>query len=224
MVEIITLTNNTRPHLLAQATKSIELSLNFDDVHTIVECKSFDLVERLKFKLLHNSKQPYVCFVDDDDLLIPGVLQKCVALMKLHKPGVVFAEEECIAENGHKLNEGQCIRPKIPYRHLCHNPRAMHGLVLMNVEKTIKDLPEFGIGGGAGSEWAFKSSIALTHGAIHVPEIGYSWRIHSDQMHYIPAQSSCYMENKMGIVTYLTTLLKDKTLEYVPRLTIKENK
>lgn len=138
--------------------------------------------------------------------------------MELHKPGVVFAEEECISENGNKINSSQCIRPRIPYKHLCHNPRAMHGLVLLNVYKVVASVPEFGTGGGAGNEWAFKAATALTHGAIHVPEIGYSWRIHSKQMHYIPEQSSSYMANKMGIVTYLTSLLKDKTLEYVPRL------
>jgi hypothetical protein len=68
----------------------------------------------------------YVCFMDDDDYVLPGIMQMCLEYLDQHPDCVgVYTDTEHLHENGHRSVEKKG-RPWKPVRQLLYAPEVTH--------------------------------------------------------------------------------------------------
>jgi hypothetical protein len=215
MLEIVTLTSGSRDNQLSISKASAAKSIREGDLHTVIKCNEPKRIEEIKRNALINSKADFVLFLDDDDALVKGALEICLAVAKATNVGVVFAEQACVKQQGVLNIEGHFIRSKISYKDLCVQPLGVHGLVLINTRKAVTDFESKEPGNSVGYEWAFKAATAITHGAIYVPALGYMWTQYAEQQHRDAKQLASYMLNRLSITNYLKNLLSNKSDTFI---------
>lgn len=216
MIEIFTLTSGNRPETLMVSADSAVKSMSKNDVHTVITCTDPSRIEEIKRSALIESKADWVLFLDDDDALVEGALEKCKNIAESSDVGVVFAEQACVKQQGLLNVEEHTIRSTISYSDICVQPLGMHGLVLLNTRKAITDFKSADVSNSVGYEWAFKAATAIVHGAVYVPTLGYMWTQHQSQQHREANQLSSYMKNRLDITKYLNSLVSDKTDTLIP--------
>jgi len=171
-LEVITLTRGTRPEWLRECIRSIDLGDHL--VHT---CP--DDFEAGRWETTYGSKAKYVAWVDDDDRVMPGALAKCVEALEATGAAMAFTDEAHIDANGDRLRLSS-NRPR-SRRDLAMHPRSVHHLSVFRVAALDPIVRTHAKRIGIGTCWLIRAHAGLVHKAVHVPIVGYEWRMHPGQ-------------------------------------------
>lgn len=118
----------------------------------------------------------YVSYVDPDDLVVPGIFEKCLDLMTDDCAGV-YSNETLIDIDGKIIREG-CQHNQIwTYEKMKNDPRFVHGITILKrklVEKYKSNIHGFVM----HSDSLLKILVSENgkNPFIHLNEVGYYWR------------------------------------------------
>ena len=136
-----------------------------------------------RYEAFQLGSAPYVGYADDDDLVEPGAVQACINVLEANPKAVgVFTDEVLIDHAGKIIGKGSSTgNDWTPKRHL-GSLKFVHHLWLgrresVNRHKAImQNMP-------IGAHWALTCLMALDGPWIHLPIVGYQWRIHPQGAH-----------------------------------------
>lgn len=106
-------------------------------------------------------EHPYVGFVDCDDYVIPGVMDRCLRAIQKH-------DAACSLE-----------RAEFNGRPFFRKPRAGHHLFVVRRSVVEPLLPKI-----AAANWLADKMLAHALKPVTVPFVGYVWRLHDAQAHH----------------------------------------
>jgi glycosyltransferase involved in cell wall biosynthesis len=120
----------------------------------------------------------FVGFVDDDDVIIPGAIERCMSALQATGAGVAFTGQLGVDANGAVVSEYHRARF---LKDAALNPQAIHHFSLIRRDALCAQAIAAAVRIGVGVDWLCKANAAMRMGAVHVPMIGYHWRIHQNQ-------------------------------------------
>lgn len=120
-----------------------------------------------------------VAIVDDDDLVVPGALQRCADVLERSGAGLVFTDEDEIDEADARLGPGQ--RGTRRLMDLAMHPRCVHHLAVFRPALVPPEALDVARECGIGLDWLLRAAAGLRGGAVHVPTVGYQWRRYPGQ-------------------------------------------
>lgn len=172
MITLHTLTQGRHPQWLKEALHSVPDGVR----HVVLHCDG-DFAEKrwagLRFGDL-------VGAVDDDDRLRPGVVEACAAALDATGAGVAFTYEAQIDARGCEI---PVAHRSYSTRDVAMHPNVLHHFALMRRECLADEVLEHARRFHQGSiDWLSKAWVALKHGAVQVPMVGYDWRVHGAGM------------------------------------------
>jgi hypothetical protein len=183
---------------LDQCNASVAAALPLDANH-IEQPMVKDYTEE-RFEALRSF--PYVGFVDDDDTIEPDTIRACIDALDSTDAGIAFTLQRNVDEEGTELF---IQRPAANYLDIAMHPQALHHFALIR-RSAVDDEPLLAARQiGIGIDWLMKARAALTHGAVHVPMVGYNWRVY-------PGQDS---EQKAATFLHKVSSLRDITLSWM---------
>lgn len=127
----------------------------------------------------------YVCFVDDDDIVLNGSITKCLQALEDTRVGIAFTNERLVRKSGSFVRERTGQRS---YEQLFESPWLFHHLVMYNTSKIPKVDPGALSKNASGGEWLATCITAMMAGAVHLPIIGYEWTVHAGGLHNLAKQ------------------------------------
>lgn len=173
-VSIITLVPAaTNATWLDECVKSVARS--GADAHEMVPCSELYAGRRATY-----TGRALVGCVDYDDRISPDAIQRCREAMYATGAGVAFTWQRLIDPEGAPL--GEETAPISP-RDVCSRPNSIHHFALMQsalLPEHLFDVIE-AIGAQMSVDWIVRAYLALRHGAVQVPMLGYDWRQHENQ-------------------------------------------
>jgi glycosyltransferase involved in cell wall biosynthesis len=175
MLTLVTHTRNERPELLQRAVASIEAAAPSGVKHKIIECRADWGRARLEATQLDE----YIAFVDDDDTIEPGVIEHMLEAAKQTKAGIIISTERLVDLAGAVLSVRNRAKD---YASIRAHPSTIHHLCMIRADAVDPRALDVHRKFDAGADWCIKASAALTHGAVHVPLIGYNWTQHEGSM------------------------------------------
>lgn len=190
MLSVVTFTSGTRADWLQECTESIRREAFDEMTHAIVECRQPAQWAPMRLEMATAAR--YVAFVDDDDLVMGDSLRLCCLALEATGAGVAFTRQRMF----HGSEPGQVYgTPPKRHGHIAESVQAVHHLAVMRRDALDKEalskladaLPQ-----GAGFDWALKANAAANGGAVHVPVVGYGWRVHSQQRHRDAAYAQAF--------------------------------
>lgn len=179
---VATLTQNKRPEWLDEARMSVPSGFR----HCVVS-DGGDF-QGARWALAQSAE--CVAWLDDDDRLVSGGLEACIAALTANPHvGVAFTYEARIDESGARFSED--VRPRT-YLDVAMHPRELHHLAV--VRRGAIDPAVLGHAQriGCGVDWLMRASAALQYGAVQVPVLGYEWRDHRDTLTRRSADAESY--------------------------------
>lgn len=144
-----------------------------DGVHVVRQMRYSYAIER--FDALRS--YPYVGFVDDDDLVHRDAINACVEALETTGAGIAFTSQEVIDIEGLPI---EITPPAQRYFEVAMHPQPLHHFALLRRSAVDDSVLASAIEFGIGIDWLMKAYAALKYGAVHVPMVGYQWRIHGD--------------------------------------------
>lgn len=171
-LDVITLTSGTRPEWLQECIRSIDIGVH----HVHVRPGDF---EAARWETTSGSKADYVAWVDDDDKVMPGALARCVDALEATGAAMAFTDEANIDAQGARIGSAYC-KPRVS-RDLAMHPRSVHHLSVFRVAELDPIIWEHAKRIGIGICWLIRAYAGLVHKAVHVPVVGYEWRLHPGQ-------------------------------------------
>lgn len=172
MITLHTLTRMHHPKWLAEAIRSVPAGVG----HVVYYCDG-DFREK-RWLGLHADE--FVGAIDDDDRLRAEGLHACVEALKATGAGIAFTYEAKIDEIGRVL---PTQFRSYTARDVAMHPNNLHHFALIRRECLDLEVFELSRQFHAGSiDWLSKAWVALKHGAVQVPVIGYDWRLHTQCM------------------------------------------
>ena len=136
-----------------------------------------------RYEAFELGRSPYVGYVDDDDLVEPGAVQACLDALERHPEAVgAFTDEILIDSAGETIGQGFSTgREWTPKRHLgslmfVHHLWIGRREIVEKYRHVMRDMP-------IGAHWALTCLMALDGPWIHLPIVGYRWRIHPHGSH-----------------------------------------
>jgi hypothetical protein len=118
--------------------------------------------------------------VDDDDIVMPGALQACEEALVATGAGIAFTWQRYVGPDGSILRER---REPVTRRMAASTPDSIHHLSVLRTDLLPRALlDEIAERGLLHVDWIVRAYLALVHGAVQVPMIGYAWRQHSGQI------------------------------------------
>lgn len=122
----------------------------------------------------------FVGALDDDDRMVGNPVELCMKALKETGAGIAFTYEARIDGSGNLI---KVDRPNLTTMDVAMHPGSLHHFALMRRECISDGLYEMSLKFHAGSiDWLTKSWVALKHGAVQVPVVGYEWRNHDSCM------------------------------------------
>ena len=146
-----------------------------DSFYTIIQCNSKEEWPKIRIDALKLA--PYVCFVDDDDVVVNNSIPICLQAMEENDVGVVFTDEELVDLNGNTLSIRDGVRR---YDDNINTPWSVHHLSVIQSNAVVDNLDHL-LDQIDGVEWFIRSSAMKSKGALHVPIIGYKWSFYETQ-------------------------------------------
>ena len=134
----------------------------------------------------------YVSFVDPDDRIVPGVFEKCLSAMNADQSlSGVYTDEILIDEQGKYLMDGWSKSTQLfPEQQLIADIfRGVHHLQVLRREYVEKCLP---LKGKLMPEPILTSDIRQYGPLLHLPIVGYHWRIYKDQTFWCISDEELY--------------------------------
>lgn len=182
-VIVATLTQHRRRVWLDEACASVPAGFKH---HVVAATNDF---QRDRWTLAHAAE--YVAWLDDDDRLVPGGLEACIAALDADPTlGVAFTREARIDENGVRIAE-EAFRAR-SRRDIAMHPRELHHLAVIRRSALSDECFCHATEIGCGIDWLMRAEAALRYGAVQVSAIGYEWRDHADTLTRRPADASRY--------------------------------
>lgn len=131
-------------------------------------------------RLWSYSQGETVANLDHDDVLPPGGLEACEAALQATGAGVAFTWQRSIDGHGVVQRERtERVRPV----DVMSTPDSIHHLSVLRTDLIPTTLlSEVRAAGLLHVDWVVRAYLALVHGAVQVPMIGYEWRQHRGQM------------------------------------------
>jgi hypothetical protein len=171
-ITLHTLTRLRHPKWLAQAINSVPAGVK----HKLIFCTDDFVSNRWAGLQLDE----LVGAVDDDDVLRAEGLHACVAALKATGAGIAFTYEAKMDETGrHFPPQHQAYST----RDVAMHPNVLHHFALMRSECLSMEIVDIARRFHSGSiDWLSKAWVALKHGAVQVPVVGYDWRLHDGCM------------------------------------------
>jgi hypothetical protein len=181
---IVTFTDGSRPADLERCVASIAADTPPEATHHIIQTTGYANYASQRVQAL--SLADYVCFVDDDDIVVNGAITKCLQAITATNAGVSFTDEALVDVNGKVLTTREGVRT---YEACITKPWMIHHLVMLSSKCVTGDFT--GLNGRVTGVDNFLAVTALNHsGAVHVPIIGYNWTQHpaslSHHISYVP--------------------------------------
>lgn len=142
--------------------------------HVLHHCTDFYEDRKANYKT-----RGLIGMVDSDDLIRPEAVSACIEAMKQSGAGVAFTYQREFYEDGSEA----VSNVRINARDVCARANSVHHFCLINsslVPPYLFDLID-ALGAGITVDWIVKAYVALRHGAVQVPIIGYDWRQHEHQ-------------------------------------------
>ena len=176
---VVTFTRYQNPDYMEQMFQSIG-KLPAGAVHHFIYCEPHNY-EQKRWECL--SLADYVCFVDDDDVVINDSINKCWAEC-LHEPeaGVVFTAQQFISAHNHIIEDevmGSHGCASVTYEDVTKHSQAIHHLAIIRSAAVHPRCLDLALIAQSGIDWLMKGSAAVSHGALHLPFYGYQWRQHT---------------------------------------------
>lgn len=142
--------------------------------YVVVRCADF-VADR--WSAMHAGE--LVGFVDDDDLVRNGAIAHCTDALERSGAGVAFTFDELIDAEGRSV---ALHTQPVTYDDIAARPYALRQFALLRRDAIAADALEIGRRWPHALDWAIKASVALRHGAVQVPVVGYSRRRHGRNM------------------------------------------
>lgn len=177
-LELLIRTFPGREEYYKQALKSVKE----DGIKpTIFKATTDDPLEGL-LESIQKSKSEYFTWVNDDDILLPGLVNKCVNLLDSNSKVVgVSTLGDKIDEKGNLIVEGFNFGEYDPKLH-CIHPTHVHELTVVRtnlLKLYIKEALKFRV----FYNW-YLTGMIKSHGDwVKIQESGYQWRIHPGNLH-----------------------------------------
>jgi hypothetical protein len=179
---VITLVHGaTRPDWLLACAESVRERLPDDALHVIVD-GSGDF-QRARWETYRSAE--LVACVDHDDLLVGDSLRWCLDALEQSGAGVAFTHEGQIDGEGQPL---RVANRALSYRDVAMHPRPLHHLAVIRSACIAPEAWQLAQAFGVGIDWVVRAWVALHHGAVQVPQLGYLWRRHAQQASSLWAQ------------------------------------
>ncbi len=178
---VVTLVHaGTDPHWLRECSESVRTRLPQGACHIVAAGDDF---QRARWDAYRSAE--FVACVDHDDRLTGDSLRWCLDALAETGAGVAFTQEAQIAPDGNPLH----VKHRRPRRiDVAMHPRPLHHLAVIRsscIGDAVWDLAQEA---GIGIDWLVRAWVALKHGAVHVPHVGYEWRRHRGQASALWAQ------------------------------------
>ncbi len=172
MIVLHTLTRLRHKDWFAEAIRSVPGSVS----HVTIQCEG-DFREK---RWLGLQLGDLVGAVDDDDRLRPGAVEACSTALAATGAGIAFTYEAQIDAEGREL---PVKHRSYTTRDVAMHPNVLHHFALMRRECLDDEVLDHAKRFHQGSiDWLSKAWVALKHGVVQVPMVGYDWRVHSGGM------------------------------------------
>lgn len=172
-----TLTDGRNRGWLRESIESVRVNLPAGSFHVVSELTDYqyDIWAGYRYN-------DYYAAVDADDLVINDSLNLCIRALQETGAGIAFTYEGQIDENGDDLGVNHRA---VTYCQIACHPRSLHHLAVFRTECVDDRVWELARGFGFGIDWMTKAWVALNHGAVQVPVVGYKWRRHRSGMSHL---------------------------------------
>jgi hypothetical protein len=191
---VVTFTRYQNPDYMEQTVQSVG-KLPAGAVHHFIYCEPEDY-ERKRWEC--RTLADYLCFVDDDDIVINDSINQCWNECLMNPDvGVVFTAQQFVDAQGQIIpNEviGSHGCSPVTYEDVSMYSQTLHHLAVIRtsaIHSQCLNLAQFA---GSGIDWLMKGSAALTHGALHCRYYGYQWRQHAQSQ----SRSKDWLSNFMA--------------------------
>lgn len=189
---------NNKSKWFDEAIASVEKYLPNNATHHLIEARSVEELEELRWAALKLA--PFVCFVDDDDLVLDDSISKCFkALTDRPEVAVAFTDELYINEDGMEIPSVHAADRNVSYFAAAQSPQSIHHLVMLRTDRVDWRAKTLNGTIGRGCDWLIKASTAIAGGAIHLPFKGYAWRHRAGQVSKNADWNVSYT-SKMGLI------------------------
>jgi len=159
--------------------------------HLVIRCGSN--WETVIYSLRNEAE--YVAWIDDDDFVYPGALQKCYDALEAHpKLGLAYTDEVYVNQCGNVNGENKGMKTLIE---LASHPRSVHHLAVTRRYSVDEEpLKLFNrMGQPCPLDWLIRVRAGVQNGMIHVAGPGYAWRIHPTQISKSPIYHGTFSAN-----------------------------
>lgn len=175
MITVQTLTRNLWPAWLDECRASVAAALPTGGRHEVVPCLPSEYAD------LRTAMPPteYLAWVDDDDRVVPGAIHACINALRRSGAALAFTHEARIDASGARVG-GVDTRPRT-LRDIAMHPRMSHHLTVMRPRLIAPEVLRHAQRIGLGIDWLIRAYLALNHGVVQVPVVGYEWRQHGEQ-------------------------------------------
>ncbi|MGH7185091.1 MAG: hypothetical protein ACREIB_02280 [Pseudomonadota bacterium] len=171
MIAVHTLTRGDRGPWLDECVRSVPQGVRY----AIVPCGNF-----VDDRWRGMTASDWTGFVDDDDRLVGDPIAACAAALQDTGAGVAFTWDRTVAEDGKPLRDNTY---PVAYEDIPNHPYAVRQFSL--VRAACLDSEPRRLADAIGPhvlDFALKARVALRHGAVQVPMIGYERRRHAGGM------------------------------------------
>jgi hypothetical protein len=148
--------------------------------HVIVPVKQGEFFSARKLVYTNSGQRHgYVCCLDWDDILHPQSVAACKKVLSTYNAGCAFTWQDKIDEYGVQLSKQVATVSRLE---LSSVPESIHHLCVLDSARIPLDVLDL-IEKVAPLcvDWLVRAYVALRFGAVQVPMLGYSWRMHAGQ-------------------------------------------
>ena len=174
MVDVhILKTKKDSKHLFEQCLKSLEN----EPINIFIEDGIIGDTGLARHLAFQKGDSEYVSYVDPDDLVVPGIFQKCMDAMT-EDCAAVYSNENLIDINGTFIRSGEQINQTWSYVKMKNNPKFVHHVVVYKRE--LVERYSQNIKGFIMHSESLLNTLVSECGAkrfIHLNEVGYYWRL-----------------------------------------------
>lgn len=154
-------------------------------VHLVPGCDDSSQLGAARADAFRLGRTPYVALADDDDRVLAGAIEVCLDALRAHPRAVgAYTSEEQIDEAGavtERPTPAEIAAPWSLSRHLA-DPTYLHHLWVARRSAVQRHAPE-AARYPCRATWALTALMSRDGPWVHVPMVGYQWRLHDGGIH-----------------------------------------
>jgi hypothetical protein len=175
---VVTFTRYQNPDYMEQMVQSVG-KLPAGAVHHFIYCEPEDY-ERKRWEC--RELADYLCFVDDDDIVINDSINQCWnECLANPDVGVVFTAQQFVDAQGQIIPDeviGSHGCAPVTYEDVVMHSQTLHHLAIIRTSSVHQGCLPMALRANSGIDWLMKGSAAVIEGALQLPIYGYQWRQH----------------------------------------------